>query len=404
MMRRMMTERGRWMLAVVLVGSLLTMFAGALPVVADDPPNPVRTLPATVAPGEEFEVTVSFTAPADNFNDIRLNDMAPAGWTVTIDPAWVTPTPTEASSPETNEAQFWWSGDWAEDTAFTASYRVLVRADAEPGGHTFSGTLSYRIGEDDPLYQPIGGQVGLLVESPTSEVSLRARTPVATGCIGLIKIFDPDDTAFPHDQIEVRVSGPEDFDRTYTLRKGEGWEKAVCDIPLGEYTVEELTAVPGWITSYDPPDRVLTVTEGTEPGPDAWMTIINESSIVGISVSPDEIDFGEITPGETKAGTDITVTNIGSVAIDVHAELEEDTVYNDLEDHFYTDALRLAGEAASGITGDDLGTWTAGQLGLESVESGDSEDVTTALVCPAEMYPDTEYIGTLVFWAVESGG
>ncbi len=400
MMRRMMTERGRGMLAVVLVGSLLAMFAVALPVIADADPNPERTFSMdVVAPGEEFEVTVTFAAPADDFNDIRLNDIAPAGWIVTVDANWVDPVPTEALSPETNEAEFRWTTEsYDEGQVFQVKYEVLVPAEAEPGIFYFAGDMEYRIADSDPHFEDIGGQIGLLVESPTGEVSLRARTPPETGCMRLIKVFDPDDTEFPHDQIEVRVVGPDDFGETYTLRAVNDWEEHICDIPVGTYLVEELTVVPGWIPTYDPDTRELEVVSGET----ATMTITNTHSVIGVSVSPSDIDFGETTPGETKSGATIMVTNTGSLPIDVRAELDEDTVYNDVEDHFYTDALWLAGGEASGRTGDDLGSWTAGDLGLESVESGDSEDVTTAVVCPAEMYPDTEYTGKLLFTASAS--
>jgi len=86
----------------------------------------------------------------------------------------------------------------------------------------------------------------------------------------------------------------------------------------------------------------------------------------------------------------------------VRAEVDVDTTYNDDGDHFYTDALRLAGEAASGMTGDDLGSWRAEDIGLDGLEPGSGNEVNTAVVCPAEMYPDTEYTGKLLFTASAS--
>jgi len=53
--------------------------------------NPSRILPHTVERGQTFDVTVTFTAAADNFNGIGLTDLAPDGWEVTLDKAWCAP-------------------------------------------------------------------------------------------------------------------------------------------------------------------------------------------------------------------------------------------------------------------------------------------------------------------------
>jgi len=398
-MRSRMTERGRLVLAMLLVGSLLAMFAGALPVAADDPPNPVRALPTDpVVPGQEFEVVVTFSSPDNEFNSIGLNDAAPAGWLTTVDEGWVSPSPLEAHSPEPDEAEIFWYGNFAKDTAFTVMYKVEVPANAEEGIYHFSGVLEYYIAGDN-YQEAMGGQQTVTVGDPTGngdsgEVDLIAHTPPEKGSIELIKLFVPGDADYPDDDIDVQVTGPHDFNETYTLTRGEGWEKTVDNIPVGTYMVEELTFVFGWIASYDPDNRQLEVVAGET----ATMTITNTHTEIGISVSPSLIDFGEITPGEAKAGDTITVTNTGSVAADVRAEVDVDTTYNDGGDHFYTDALRLAGVAASGRTGDDLGSWTADELGLEEIApAGGSADVTTAVACPELMYPDREYTGKLLF-------
>jgi len=492
-MRSRMTERGRRVLAVLLVGSLLAMFAGALPVAADYGVDPQRAFSNDVVePGETFEVTVTFAAPVDDFNAIGMTDAAPEGWLVTVDPAWNTPFGS-ANTLDPNEADFMWYETYDEDQPFQVMYEVLVPAEATPGTYYFDGDIEYHVSTDGPYFEDIGGQQTVTIPPAAShEVGLSARTPAEKGSIQLIKLFepvyaefpyseievqitgddfdrtyllthalgwekiiddipvgtytveeltavpgwavsynpgnrlleveagetatmtitniylvgsielvklfDPGDTEYPHDQIDVQVTGPHDFNETYTLRRGEGWEKTIDDVPVGTYTVEELSFVFGWIPTYDPDSRDLEV----EVGAVATMTITNTYSVLGFSVSPSEIDFEEITPGATQSGDPITVNNTGSVAIDVRAELDEDTVYNDAGDHFYTAALRLAGEAASGMTGDDLGTWTAGDLGLADIAPGGAPVVTTAVECPAEMYPDTEYTGKLLFIASAS--
>ncbi len=402
-------ERGRGLLLVLVAGSLLAMLASALPVAADDAPeaNAVRTLPYTVVPGEEFEVTVSFTAPADGFGSITLRERAPAGWTVSVDKAWCDPEAGDAIILEPNDPGYQWFTEHEGGTEFTATYRVLVPVDAELGEYTFENELfQYHIDENDevtgPFTEEVGGRQTVTVTADSGRVDLRAHTPKPTGCIQLIKLFDPDDTEFLHDQIEVRITGPDDFDETYTLRAGDAWEKVICDLELGTYTVEELDPVPGWIPTYDPADRQLTVTEATEPGPGATMTITSTRSIIGISVSPSEMDFGEIAQGETATGVDITVTNTGNVNIDIDVILDDDTAYNDDGDLFYTAALMLNGVFSDRHdTPTALGAWPAL---LEYIAPDGTEDVTTALACPGDMFADTEYTGTLIFWAEESGG
>jgi polyhydroxybutyrate depolymerase len=109
------------------------------------PLPPVRQSPKEVTAGEEFEVTINFAAPADNFTDITLTDTAPAGWTVSVDTDWTTPTATDAQTPASNKAEYTWDGPYDEGTAFTAVYKVTVPGGASPGTYTFTGSLDYSI-------------------------------------------------------------------------------------------------------------------------------------------------------------------------------------------------------------------------------------------------------------------
>ncbi len=412
-MRRKMTERVRRVLAMLLVGSLLAMFAGALPVAADDLPNPVRILPATVVPGELFEVQVTFTAPVDGFVTIVLRDRAPAGWTVYVNAAWCDPEPDLAYTPD-GLVNYEWGmySSYDEGTPFAGVYKVQVPEAAEPGEYSFElEEFLYYIDADDvpngPHTAVMGGQDTVIVAEPdaaTGEVGLRARTP-ATGSMKLIKLFDkPDEVEFPDDEIEVRVTGPDDFDETYVLTRDGGWEKIIDGLAPGTYLVQEVDPPAPWMPSYDPEGRLIEVVSGTEPGPEATMTITNTYSVVGVSVSPSDIDFGEIHPGETMTGDTITVTNTGTLNIDVDAVLAADTKY-DADNYLYTRALKL-NEVFSDRHSipTEFGAWTATDLGLVDIAPGSEPGLTTELVCPSEMYPDTEYIGTLVFWAVESEG
>jgi len=111
------------------------------------PANPVRALPSTpVERGKTFNVTVTFTAPADKFNAIGLTDNAPDGWNVTVNAAWCTPI-ADLVSVTGNKAEIAWSGEpgvgFNNGTSFSALYKVTVPDYACAGNHAFNGFLEY---------------------------------------------------------------------------------------------------------------------------------------------------------------------------------------------------------------------------------------------------------------------
>jgi len=162
-MKHEVTRRGRHALLVLLIGCLLGVFVGAGPVMAQDA-NPLRALPAAVAPGDEFEVIVTFTSPADGFNSVGLEDVAPAGWTVGVHRTWCTPEADVAWIEQADVAQYIWYGPppagtgYAEGEQFTATYKVQVPPGAAFDTYTFpGGTLQYYIAGAGPYVQTIGG-------------------------------------------------------------------------------------------------------------------------------------------------------------------------------------------------------------------------------------------------------
>ena len=104
-----------------------------------------RTLPAQVIPGEEFEVTVTFTSPHDDFHGIELTDLAPAGWNVDVDTTWVMPSPLGASTPAPEQATYIWGGPYDADAQFIVVYKARVPTDADFGDYTFNGFLEYHV-------------------------------------------------------------------------------------------------------------------------------------------------------------------------------------------------------------------------------------------------------------------
>ena len=131
--------------------------------------NATRVLPATVQRGETFDVTVTFTTPADEFNSIALRDTAPDGWNVTVDAAWCSPN-AEYVKATGNQASLIWYGPYDKGVDFTVVYKVTVPCGASPGSHSFNVSpyevfLSYYIGNGGKILENIKGdhelEVGL---------------------------------------------------------------------------------------------------------------------------------------------------------------------------------------------------------------------------------------------------
>jgi len=142
---------------VALTGVVLLPLGTALAQQA----NPVRALPVEVERGGTFNVTVNFTAPANNFNLISLSDLAPAGWNVTVNVTWCTPVATSVTGIG-NEAQIVWGGSFSNGTYFVAVYKVAVPEDADAGFHSFSGQLQYYLADVEHYKENIAGDSQVL--------------------------------------------------------------------------------------------------------------------------------------------------------------------------------------------------------------------------------------------------
>jgi len=122
--------------------------------------NPERVLPHTVERGQTFDVTVTFTAPQDEFNSIGLTDLAPDGWDVTVDAVWCTPVASTVKATG-NKTEIIWFGEpdvgFDNGTSFSALYRVTVPGDASAGIHTFDGFVEYWVGSGGPYLEDTTG-------------------------------------------------------------------------------------------------------------------------------------------------------------------------------------------------------------------------------------------------------
>jgi len=175
---RKLTRLAAWCLQVVLIAGMLTALVAVgctEPINGpsnddNDPPvsdQPVRKLPDLVKAGDEFEITVTFTSPADGFHAIGLTEIVPADWSVTLDLEWNDPEATLARSPEPEKAEYIWEGPYPVGQEFTAVYKVKVPADAEPGTYTFGGSLRYYIEPHPAPYyeEDIDGDITVTVSS-----------------------------------------------------------------------------------------------------------------------------------------------------------------------------------------------------------------------------------------------
>jgi len=95
-----------------------------------------------VYPGEVINVYVNFTAPPTNpnhgFNAIGVTDLAPDGWTVTLDKtwSWINGSQEDAYAVDDstdNIAQIMWTGPFSEGTTISGMYKVTVPTTADPG-------------------------------------------------------------------------------------------------------------------------------------------------------------------------------------------------------------------------------------------------------------------------------
>ena len=179
---RKLTNLARRVLPLFLIGSLLIVLTGAgfapeLNTPTQDALTVTRDLPDAVAPGQEFDVTVTFTSPDDLFLTIGLHDEAPTGWSVSVDETWCDPEPNFATIPDTTIAEYLWIGPYSAGQAFTALYKVQVPTDAAPGTYTFAdGWLEYYIGLTGPFTANLTGDTQVVVQGAeiagvTSEVN-----------------------------------------------------------------------------------------------------------------------------------------------------------------------------------------------------------------------------------------
>jgi len=202
------------------------------------PASPVRTLPGAVLPGDEFEVTVTFTSPADGSNAIGLIDVAPAGWTTSVDTAWTAPVANFAHKPADETAAYIWFGPYDEGVEFTAVYRVQVPPGAAPGMYMFpGGRLEYYILGAGPYVASIVGDFEVEVASVVIKGEIRDVNCDILPNVTVTLYLDDDEIASTvsddHGHYVLAVPGPGE----YTVVAGrDGFRDGEQSIPIDELT------------------------------------------------------------------------------------------------------------------------------------------------------------------------
>ncbi len=128
-----------------------------------------RSLPSAVSAQETFQVTVSFTSPADDLNAVGLSDLAPAGpnsalWTVKVEKDWCSPA-ADYILVDGNKVEIVWMGieSYDQGQEFTATYEVTANCSVMKGSNPFvNGTLTYYTG-NEIHEESIGGDVKTLI-------------------------------------------------------------------------------------------------------------------------------------------------------------------------------------------------------------------------------------------------
>jgi hypothetical protein len=127
---------------VIILGLVLCLVLICSTAIYGQSVNPVRTINGQL-------VTVTFTAPANGFNSIGLDEIIPQnarGTIISSNP------PADYALFMRGEIYFIWFGSYATGQTFTATYRVNQTG-------SINGTLEYYIADAGPHVETVQNQV-----------------------------------------------------------------------------------------------------------------------------------------------------------------------------------------------------------------------------------------------------
>ncbi len=226
------------------------------------PANCLRDLPSVAQlPGATFNVTITFTAPAGDFNAIGLEDNAPAGWTVAVDKTWCLPNANQAPAPVGSQIQYAWYGPYDSGQTFTAIYHVTVPDGATAGSYFFTGELTYYIG-GPPIQpaEPIANDYWVDVVLPATPTPTESPTPTPTESPTPTPTESPTPTPTP---TATATATP-----TPTASPTIGPANCVRILPLAE--VHAGQTFPVTIT-FTAPDNLFNTITLTDNAPAGWI-------------------------------------------------------------------------------------------------------------------------------------
>jgi outer membrane protein assembly factor BamB len=120
-------------------------------------------------------------------------------------------------------------------------------------------------------------------------------------------------------------------------------------------------------------------------GVDLTATVLEPKPEIGIELSANALDFGELYPGDTSDAKDLKVTNIGLKEIDVTA-----TATDDGSEPLFVPGLLIDGASCSGY--------------LSTLAANEYDDTKLALNVPIDYASRGEASGGAVLWAEEHSG
>jgi len=292
----------RLSVVVLTVVALMVIVVMPLHIALAQQANPTRILPDSVQRGETFNVTVTFTSPGNMLHSIYLLDVAPDGWTVTVDKTWCIPNADGASATGNKTEITWWPGYYANGTAFTAVYKVTVPHDAQLGIHSFAGMLRYYLGPKGPYGENITGD-------PQVEVVLRSEISFSPSNLSFSAVEGGADPA--NQTLEIWNSGEGILN--WTLSDDAAW---LSEMPMsGNSTGEhDNVTVAADITGMSAGNYTANITisaTGANNTPQVVPVSLHISPATGISFSPSNLSFSAVKGGADPGNETLEIWNSG---------------------------------------------------------------------------------------------
>ena len=303
----------RLLIAFVTIMALMAVALMPLDMALAQEANPGRTLPHTVERGETFDVTVTFTAPADKFNAIGLTDLTPDGWDVTVDEMWCNPS-ADVILATVNKAEIGWFGEpsigFYKDTSFSVLYKVTVPDDASAGIYTFNGFLEYYLADEGPYHENVTGDSE--VEVPV------AATPIISCSPTSFTFSATQGGSNPASQtLEIWNSGSDTI--AWTLSDDAAWlsENSTSGSSTGEHDAVAVSVDIAGMSAGDYSASITITAAGASNSPRTVPVSLHISSPAPeISFKPGRLSFTAVEGGPTHAVETLEIWNSGVDTLD----------------------------------------------------------------------------------------